>query len=175
MGADHPISWCRDVDAGRSWYTGMGHTNESFAEPAFLDHLLGGIETAAGAVPADCAATVPGSFDKVALDENTANPMELDVADDGRVFYLERNGPVRVVETTGAVRTLLTLAPYTGQESGMLGIALDPDFATPGSRRERGRPRPTAGTSSSRSPGTAATASASSRPGRTTATQSAPR
>jgi glucose/arabinose dehydrogenase/PKD repeat protein len=130
MGADHPISWCRHVDAGRSWYTGMGHTNESFAEPAFLDHLLGGIETAAGAVPADCAATVPGSFDKVALDENTANPMELDVADDGRVFYLERNGPIRVVETSGAVRTLLTLAPYTGQESGMLGIALDPDFAT---------------------------------------------
>jgi PKD repeat protein len=52
---DHPISWCHRYDGGRSWYTGMGHTIESFSEPDFLDHILGGIEVAAGAVPdADC-------------------------------------------------------------------------------------------------------------------------
>ena len=27
---DHPISWCSDFDGGRIWYTGMGHTEESF-------------------------------------------------------------------------------------------------------------------------------------------------
>ncbi len=128
MGVDHPIAWCSTMDAGRSWYTGMGHTTESFTEPGFVDHLLGGIETAAGAVAADCGATSEDSFAKVALDENTSNPMELDVADDGRVLYLERNGQVRLIETSGTVRTLITLNPYTGQESGMLGIALDPDF-----------------------------------------------
>ncbi len=39
----HPIVWYHEFDGGRSWYTGLGHTNESFAEPAFLDHLAGGI------------------------------------------------------------------------------------------------------------------------------------
>jgi cytochrome c len=54
MGADHPIAWCQQIDGGRSWYTAMGHTSESYAEPLFRLHLLGGIESAAG-VAADCA------------------------------------------------------------------------------------------------------------------------
>ena len=57
MGFDHPIAWCQDFDGGRSFYTGGGHTVESYSEPAFRQHLLGGIETAAGAAPADCGAT----------------------------------------------------------------------------------------------------------------------
>jgi type 1 glutamine amidotransferase len=48
MGADHPIAWCQEMDGGRSWYTAMGHTKESYAEPLFRLHLLGGIESAAG-------------------------------------------------------------------------------------------------------------------------------
>jgi len=48
MGADHPISWYHLYDGGRAWYTAWGHTEESYAEPAFLDHLAGGILWAAG-------------------------------------------------------------------------------------------------------------------------------
>ena len=48
MGGDHPIAWCQEIDGGRSWYTAMGHTAESYAEPLFRLHLLGGIESAAG-------------------------------------------------------------------------------------------------------------------------------
>ncbi len=43
MGADHPISWKRAVGAGRSWYTGMGHRNETFADLRFRQHVLGGL------------------------------------------------------------------------------------------------------------------------------------
>lgn len=39
MGADHPIIWCKPVDKGRSWYTGMGHTKETFREPLFMEQL----------------------------------------------------------------------------------------------------------------------------------------
>jgi type 1 glutamine amidotransferase len=53
MGADHPIVWCQEIDAGRSWYTAMGHTEASYAEPLFRLHLLGGIESAAG-IAGDC-------------------------------------------------------------------------------------------------------------------------
>jgi type 1 glutamine amidotransferase len=54
MGPDHPIAWCRPVGRGRSWYTAMGHTTESYGEPAFARHVLGGILTATGRLPADC-------------------------------------------------------------------------------------------------------------------------
>jgi hypothetical protein len=59
MGADHPNTWCQNFDGGRSWYTGMGHTIESFSEANFLRLLLGGIQTAAGAVAANCAVSAP--------------------------------------------------------------------------------------------------------------------
>ena len=48
MGADHPISWYHEYDGGRSWYTALGHTSESYRDSLFLQHLLGGIEYAAG-------------------------------------------------------------------------------------------------------------------------------
>ncbi len=56
---DHPLSWCHEFEGGRAWYTAMGHTEESYTEPAFLDHLLGGIRSAAGVAPANCAVSRP--------------------------------------------------------------------------------------------------------------------
>ncbi|RKR87607.1 type 1 glutamine amidotransferase [Micromonospora pisi] len=54
MGADHPHSWCKTYEGGRSFYTGAGHTQSTYAEPAFRAHLLGGIRYAAGRTKADC-------------------------------------------------------------------------------------------------------------------------
>ncbi|MEV6815486.1 ThuA domain-containing protein [Micromonospora sp. NPDC051296] len=133
MGHDHPIAWCQDYDGGRAWYTGGGHTNESFAEPEFLTHLLGGIRTAAGVEGADCGASLTASFEKVTLDSNTSNPMELDIAADGRVFYIERDGRVQIVKPdTGNTVTAVQLDVFTGNEDGLIGIRLDPDFASNG-------------------------------------------
>jgi type 1 glutamine amidotransferase len=55
MGSDHPISWCQDFDGGRSWYTALGHTEESYGDPTFIGHLLGGIQSAARVYDADCS------------------------------------------------------------------------------------------------------------------------
>ena len=54
MGADHPIAWCRREGRGRSVYTAMGHTSESYAEPLFRRHLLGSIRMAMGRARFDC-------------------------------------------------------------------------------------------------------------------------
>ncbi len=54
MGADHPMAWCRDVGAGRSWYTGLGHTREQWATPELQAHVLGGLLAAIGRVASDC-------------------------------------------------------------------------------------------------------------------------
>ncbi|MEW2134204.1 ThuA domain-containing protein [Streptomyces sp. NPDC005435] len=54
MNGDHPIAWCQEYQGGRSFYTGGGHTKESYADPAFRAHLLGGLKWATGAAQADC-------------------------------------------------------------------------------------------------------------------------
>ncbi|MFB6553487.1 ThuA domain-containing protein [Streptomyces sp. NPDC056405] len=54
MNGDHPIAWCKDYEGGRAFYTGGGHTDESFTDPAFRRHLLGGVRWAAGMTNADC-------------------------------------------------------------------------------------------------------------------------
>jgi cytochrome c len=48
MGADHPVAWYHDYQGGRAFYTALGHAPESFSDPVFLGHLLGGIQWAAG-------------------------------------------------------------------------------------------------------------------------------
>ena len=100
---DHPIAWCSEFDGGKVWYTGMGHTQASFADADFREHLLGGLQTVTGAEPADCGAPreatpEPEDFEKVTLDDDTQNPIELDVAPDGRVFYIERDGRVMIIK-----------------------------------------------------------------------------
>lgn len=39
MGPDHPIAWCHEHLGGRALYTAVGHTIESYAEPALRQHL----------------------------------------------------------------------------------------------------------------------------------------
>ncbi|WP_350284218.1 ThuA domain-containing protein [uncultured Croceitalea sp.] len=43
-GENHPFAWYHEFDGGRAYYTGGGHTDESFDEPDFKKHLLGAIE-----------------------------------------------------------------------------------------------------------------------------------
>lgn len=47
-GEHHPIAWYHAYDGGRAFYTGLGHTVESYSEPAFLRHIWGGIAYAMG-------------------------------------------------------------------------------------------------------------------------------
>ncbi|MEV4300851.1 ThuA domain-containing protein [Microbispora rosea] len=130
MGADHPNTWCQDYDGGRSWYTGLGHQKENYSEANFLKLLLGGIKTAAGAEKADCSASQSSSYEKVALDTETSNPMMLNIAKDGRVFYIDRLGDVKIIKPSGGSVLAAHMNVFTANESGLLGMALDPAFDT---------------------------------------------
>jgi len=44
----HPVSWYHEYEGGKIFYTGMGHTNESYTDEKFLKHILGGINYAMG-------------------------------------------------------------------------------------------------------------------------------
>jgi type 1 glutamine amidotransferase len=47
-GPGHPIAWYHPYAGGRAFYTAGGHTDDSYREPLFLQHLLGGIRYAIG-------------------------------------------------------------------------------------------------------------------------------
>ncbi|HEY0245637.1 MAG TPA: ThuA domain-containing protein [Mucilaginibacter sp.] len=48
MGAYHPLAWYHDFEGGRAFYTALGHTDETYSDPLFLGHLLGGIKYTMG-------------------------------------------------------------------------------------------------------------------------------
>ncbi|MEV1143861.1 ThuA domain-containing protein [Micromonospora sp. NPDC049799] len=136
-GVDHAYSWCHRYDGGRSWYTAGGHSTSSFSEPAFLEHLRYGIEWAAGAAAGDCGATETSNFERVGLvTENLADPFELAVAPDRKVYFIQRTGALKVVnQDTLQTTTLLDFAytsAMTDQSDGLIGMTLDRNFATNG-------------------------------------------
>jgi cytochrome c len=88
------------------------------------------VALAAGlALGASPAAAQEPNFEKVPLVEDSLNPMALEVAPDGRVFYIERFGQVRVWDPdTESTSTIGSLDVYGGLENGLLGISLAADF-----------------------------------------------
>jgi arylsulfatase A-like enzyme/glucose/arabinose dehydrogenase len=130
MGFDHPIAWYHYFSGGRSWYTGLGHTAETYAEPLFLDHLLGGIQFAAGQAPADLGGTIDANWQKVELATGLNNPLALDIAPTGEVYFIELGGNLKIYNPTTGLTTVAGSIPVFRQgEDEMLAIALDPNFA----------------------------------------------
>ena len=133
MGFDHPVAWCQSYGGGRSFYTGLGHTEASYSEPLFRQHLLGGIRYAAGAAPADDGATLASNFRKTVLADDTFNPYQLDIAADGRVFWVEQHGKFRVWNpATGAASLVADVPVWYSNDNGLIGVALDPGFLSNG-------------------------------------------
>ncbi len=119
MGDDHPIAWYKEFEGGRSFYTNLGHRPETWSDPRFRTHLLEGIRWAAS----------PTTFNRIILTTVPQNPMELAVAGDGRVFYIERTGELRIwLPESGRIVEAGVIAVDTTSENGLLGLTLDPDF-----------------------------------------------
>lgn len=78
-------------------------------------------------------ARTPGGFEKVVLDSTTTDPIELDVAPDGRVFFIERRGVIKIWHPDTERTTLAGYLPVTTvHEDGLMGLALDPGFEDTG-------------------------------------------
>ncbi len=137
MGDFHPIAWYHEYDGGRAWYTGLGHTEETFAEPLFREHLLGGIQFAVGdnqqlAYEMASSQLYPDTtrFTKTVLASNLDEPMELDMLPDGRILFVERKGAIKMFTPALNHLSLVTQLPvWTEEEDGLLGIAVDPNYA----------------------------------------------
>ncbi len=59
------------------------------------------------------------------------NPWDMSFLPDGTMFFTERPGPVKVRLTNGTINTIVTPGDVAASgESGMLGMAVDPSFAS---------------------------------------------
>ncbi|MEV6636726.1 ThuA domain-containing protein [Actinoplanes sp. NPDC051470] len=126
-----PVAWCKDYQGGRSFYTGLGHSSDTYANGAFRKHLLGGIQWAAGDAAGDCGATVTSNYEKVILNDEPGEPMTLAVLPDGRVLHNTRSGQIRLYDpATAASPVITTVEVYQHDEDGLQSVTLDPDFAT---------------------------------------------
>jgi glucose/arabinose dehydrogenase len=93
--------------------------------PAFL------VVLAAGPTGLASAATLPSGFTEAGLTGTLSNPTAMTMAPDGRLFVCLQGGSLRVVKNGALLTTpFLTLSVDSSGERGLLGVAIDPDFAT---------------------------------------------
>ncbi len=144
-GPNHPLSWYHEFDGGRAFYTNLGHTDESYADPVFLKHLLGGIEYAIGEdKPLDYGKAhtllLPDEdrFTKTSLIRGQFyEPTEMTILPNLDVLVAQRRGEIMLVKNGDSIARQAgfleayyqSTAPGVNAEEGVLGIQADPDFA----------------------------------------------
>ncbi len=68
-------------------------------------------------------------FETTPLVTGMLRPMEVEVAKDGRIFYIELTGQLKVLDPNTKQVSLIGELPVTiEQENGLIGLALDPNF-----------------------------------------------
>ncbi|MGE5942830.1 MAG: ThuA domain-containing protein [Flavobacteriales bacterium] len=141
----HPIAWYHDFDGGRAFYTGGGHTDESYSEDLFLKHILGGIKYAIGKNEnlnyKKATSQIPPAadrFSKVMLTEGKFfEPTEMTVLPNNDVLISQRRGEIMLYKAdTKELKEVAKLdvyfsspAPGVNAEEGVLGLQKDPNFA----------------------------------------------
>jgi len=65
---DFPIAWCKNYGKGKVFYTSLGHSDETWANPDYQKHLIGGIKWALGLERGDATPQTP-EFDGVKVRE----------------------------------------------------------------------------------------------------------
>jgi cytochrome c len=142
---EHPIAWYHDFDGGRAYYTGGGHTKESFQEAEFLQHLLAGIQYAIGdnnqldyskakskRVPEE------NRFTKTTLSIGQfTEPTEMTILPDLDILIAQRRGEILLFDNeTQTLKEVAKLdvywkaeVPGVNAEEGLMGLQKDPNYA----------------------------------------------
>jgi len=144
LGDNHPMAWYHDYDGGRSFYTALGHTEESFSDPVYLKHLLGGILYAVGDnkeldYSRAKSENIPEEdrFVKTSLNQgNFYEPTEMAILPNLDIIITQRRGEImlysdktKAVKQAGFLNVYYSASvPDVNAEEGVLGITADPDF-----------------------------------------------
>ena len=126
----------RPVLHGERRQHGRGNNN-------LIKQIVGGVRWVAGeGKKSDCSGTVWSAFTREVVVADANNPIGIDVAKDGKVYWSEIGNPISLTSTgyvkmydpTGAagnkttVITIPTRADHGNSEDGVLGMSLQPGF-----------------------------------------------
>lgn len=144
MGDNHPMTWYHEYDGGRSFYTALGHTSESYVEKPFLELLLNGIKYAIGKneiLNYNRATSLrkpdDDRFTKVRLAGGLDEPTELAILPNMDILITERKGGVKYYNAKdSSIKEIAHLPVYykalkvkgVNVEMGLLGIQADPHY-----------------------------------------------
>ncbi len=125
----------------------MGHFGASYTENGgdnnFVKLIVGGVRWVAGeGRKSDCSGTVWSSFTRTVVVPDANNPIGIDVAKDGKVYWSEIGNPISLTSTgyvkmydptkpAGNKTTVITIptrADHGNSEDGVLGMSLQPGF-----------------------------------------------
>ncbi len=143
-GEDHPMVWYREYDGGRSFYTALGHSSESFSDPLHLKLILGGIQYAIGKnlkldyskaktqLPPESQRFVKTQL----LEGELFEPTEMAILPNFDILVAQRRGELMLFkQESGTIEQVGFLdvyhqsgVPNVNAEEGFLGLTLDPDY-----------------------------------------------
>ena len=142
-GAHHPIAWFHDYDGGRSFYTGLGHSIETYSDPHFLQLIKAGLGYVIGlnhlgtvqpTLDYTHARPENNRFIKKVLVANLDEPVKLAFFPNGDALIALRPGKLARVDyksgdlsDAGAIPGVAFISHL---ELGLIGVALDPEFKT---------------------------------------------
>jgi glucose/arabinose dehydrogenase/cytochrome c551/c552 len=144
LGDNHPMAWYHEYDGGRAFYTELGHTEESYADPVYLKHLLGGIQYAVGDnkelnYSKAKSENIPEEdrFVRTNLAQGMFyEPTEMAILPNLDILITQRRGEImlysnetKTVKQVGYLNVYsTTTVPNVNAEEGVLGLTADPDF-----------------------------------------------
>ena len=141
----HPFAWYHEFDGGRAFYTGAGHTDESYSDEQFLKHILGGIEYAIGENQnlnySKAVTQIPPDVDRFSKKQLVIGeffePTEMTVLPNNDVLIAQRRGEIMMYEdATQKLKQVGSLdvyfktlnTPGVNAEEGLMGLQKDPNY-----------------------------------------------
>ncbi|MBS1488254.1 MAG: ThuA domain-containing protein [Bacteroidetes bacterium] len=144
-GKFHPMAWYHNYDGGRSFYTALGHTDESYSEENYLKLLLGGIQYAIGdnleLNYSKAKSQYPPDEDRFTKTQLVTGefyePTEMTILPNFDILIAQRRGELMLyknetkkVKKVGFLNVYaVTHTPGVNAEEGFLGLAKDPNYA----------------------------------------------
>lgn len=145
-GDNHPMAWYHEYDGGRAFYTELGHTEESYSDSLYLQHILGGLQYAIGENNelnyAKAKTQLPPDEDRF-VKTNLAQgeffePTEMTILPNFDILVAQRRGEILLYKNdTKKIKQAGFLDVYwktkintsVNAEEGLMGITKDPDFS----------------------------------------------
>lgn len=132
----HPIAWYKNFDGGKSFYSGIGHREETYGHPVFKQLIWNGLKWALDHPALDYSkartAEVPDEdrFSQTILASHLDEPMELAVEPNGNIWVVGRKGQIWHWDEEDQKFDLRhQMDVWTKYEDGLLGITLDHQFS----------------------------------------------